>query len=65
MPTGDRPGPARVGNIDELIQKDRMFIVIPITENNGEFCIIRMNFFGRMKYQWGTKPINVLTLLTD
>lgn len=41
-----------------------MFIVVPVTEDDRKFVIVRMGFPWRMKYDRRTEAIDVLPLLT-
>jgi hypothetical protein len=39
-----------------------MFFVVPISQDDCEFLIIRMDFGGWMDDDWGTETVDVLTL---
>jgi len=44
----------RILDIDELFEENRMFSVVPITQDYGELFVVGMYFPGWMKQEGGT-----------
>ena len=55
-------GTTGVGDADELVEKDGVLVVVPVTEDDGELFIVRVFFRGRVDDHWRAETIDVLTL---
>lgn len=60
--TGNRLSSTGVGDADELAEKDAVLVVVPITQDDGEFLVIVMLFCGRVDDYWCTETVDVLAL---
>lgn len=60
--TRDGLGTSRIRNVDELLQQDSVFFVIPVPKNNSEFFVVCCDFFWRVKNQRCSQTVDVLTL---
>ncbi len=39
-----------------------MFVVVPVSEDDGELVIVRVDFFWRVQDKWSAKTVDVLDL---
>lgn len=60
--TRNRLGTTGVGDVDELVKKSRMLIVVPVAKNDGELLVIRVHLLRRVNDYGCAKTVDVLTL---
>jgi hypothetical protein len=62
--TGDRLRSAWIRNAEEMLQKDMMFCVVPVTHHNGELGVVvcSVSFIWRVQEERCTKPIHIYSL---
>lgn len=53
---------SRVGDAHELLAKNWVFVVIPVTKDNGELRVILMHLLWVMQDERCTQAVNVLAL---
>lgn len=53
---------AGVGDADELVEEDRVLVVVPVTENNRELFVVLVLLLRRVDNYRCAKTIDVLTL---
>ena len=61
----DGLGTTGVGDADELVNEDRVLVVVPVAENDGELFVIRVLFRWWVDDDGCTKTIDVLSLQSD
>ena len=62
--TGNRFGPTRICHAEKVLEQHRMFVVVPVTHDNGEFGVIGGDLLRRVDDERSAKAVNVLTLIT-
>ena len=62
--TGNRFGATRICHTDKLLEQHRVLVVVPVTQNNGEFGVIGVDLLRRVDDKGSTKTVNVMTLFT-
>lgn len=55
-------GTSGIGDADELFDELAVLVVVPVTENNGEFFVVALDFLGGVDDEWGAETVDVLAL---
>ena len=61
--TGHRLGAAGIRDTDELVKEGIVFVVVPVAEDDGKLCVIRVLFCGRVDHDGSAETVDVLSLL--
>ena len=60
--TRDRFGTAGVSNVNELLDKNVVFVVVPIRKDDGEFVVIVVRFVRCVDRERRAETVDVLTV---
>jgi hypothetical protein len=60
--TGNGFCAAGVFDRNELVEENRVLVMVPVTENDGEFVVILMHLFRRVDYNGCAQAVDVLAL---
>ena len=61
--TRDRLGSTRVGDVDELLEKDCVLVVVPVTKDDGELLVVLVFLLWWVDDHRRTKTIHILPLV--
>ena len=57
-----RRSSSRVVNVQELLDKDRVLLMVPVSENDGVLLVVLVHFNWVVDDERRTETVNVLTL---
>ena len=61
--TGHRLGATGIRDTDELVEKGIVLVVVPVAEDDGKLCVIRVLFCRRVDHDGSAETVDVLALL--